>query len=155
MKTDWYVGHSLYRKCQHRQVHHTFAFFLLKFALRSMDRKREIVLNENILFCKLFWKLYFFLLNFLFDVSVNLVRKKIRYIGGWEVQAVGRKRSHLDLPHIYWWICPIYRVSFLTGPTQKVLSVKLHSKLDQKSSKCQNLLTGWHFWAGPVKKFAL
>lgn len=75
-----------------------------------MDRKREVVLNENILFCKLFWKLYFFLLNFLFDVSVNLVRKKIRYIGGWEVQAVGRKRSHLDLPHIYWWICPIYRL---------------------------------------------
>ena len=32
----------------------------------------------------------------------------------------------------------------MTGPTQKVRNVRLHSKLDQKSSKCQNLLTGWH-----------
>ena len=30
---------------------------------------------------------------------------------------------------------------FLTGPTQKVLSVRLHSKSHQKSSKCQNLVT--------------
>ena len=27
---------------------------------------------------------------------------------------------------------------------QKVLSVRLHSKSQQKSSKCQNLLTSWH-----------
>ena len=33
---------------------------------------------------------------------------------------------------------------FLTGPPIKVLSVRLHSKSYQKSSKCQNLLTGWH-----------
>ena len=31
-----------------------------------------------------------------------------------------------------------------TVPTLKVLSVRLHSKSHQKSSKCQNLLTGWH-----------
>ena len=37
-----------------------------------------------------------------------------------------------------------YRVSFLTGAPLKVLSVRLHSKSHQKSSKCQNLLTGWH-----------
>ena len=30
---------------------------------------------------------------------------------------------------------------FLTGPTLKVLSVRLRSKLHQKSSKCQNLVT--------------
>ena len=35
----------------------------------------------------------------------------------------------------------------------KVFSVRLHSKSHQKSSKCQNLLTGWHFFRGaPVKK---
>ena len=34
--------------------------------------------------------------------------------------------------------------AFLTVPTQKFLSVRLHSKSHQKSSKCQNLLTGWH-----------
>ena len=33
---------------------------------------------------------------------------------------------------------------FLIGATLKVLSVRLHSKSHQKSSKCQNLLTGWH-----------
>ena len=38
----------------------------------------------------------------------------------------------------------IYRVFFLTGPTQKVQSIRLHSKSHQKSSKCQNLLTDWH-----------
>ena len=39
-----------------------------------------------------------------------------------------------------------YRVFFLTGPTQKVLSVRLHRKSHQKSSKCQNLLTGKNLW---------
>ena len=38
----------------------------------------------------------------------------------------------------------IYRVFFLTGPTQKVLNIRLHSKSHQKSSKCQNLITDWH-----------
>ena len=33
---------------------------------------------------------------------------------------------------------------FLTGAPLKVLSVRLHSKSHQKSSKCQNLLTEWH-----------
>ena len=33
---------------------------------------------------------------------------------------------------------------FLTGSTQKVLSVKLPSKSLQKSPKCQNLFTDWH-----------
>ena len=37
-----------------------------------------------------------------------------------------------------------YRVSFLTGPAQKVLSIRLHSKFHQKSSKCQKFLTDWH-----------
>ena len=35
----------------------------------------------------------------------------------------------------------LYRVIFLTGSAQKVLSIRLHSKSHQKSSKCQNLLT--------------
>ena len=38
----------------------------------------------------------------------------------------------------------LYRVFFLTVPTQKFLCVRLHSKFSQKSSKCQNLLTDWH-----------
>ena len=38
----------------------------------------------------------------------------------------------------------LYRVFFLTGAPLKVLSVRLQSKSYQKSSKCQNLLTGWH-----------
>ena len=33
---------------------------------------------------------------------------------------------------------------FFTGAPLKVLSVRLQSKSYQKSSKCQNLLTGWH-----------
>ena len=33
---------------------------------------------------------------------------------------------------------------FSAGTPLKVLSVGLHSKSHQKSSKCQNLLTGWH-----------
>ena len=33
---------------------------------------------------------------------------------------------------------------FLTGAPLRVLSVSLQSKSYQKSSKCQNLLTGWH-----------
>ena len=37
-----------------------------------------------------------------------------------------------------------YRVHFLTGPSKIFLRVRLHSKSHQKSSKCQNLLTGWH-----------
>ena len=35
----------------------------------------------------------------------------------------------------------IYRVIFLTGTPLKVLSVRLHSKSPQKSSKCQNFFT--------------
>ena len=37
-----------------------------------------------------------------------------------------------------------YRVVFLTGPSKIFLSIRLHSKSNQKSSKCLNLLTGWH-----------
>ena len=37
-----------------------------------------------------------------------------------------------------------YRVVFLTGPSKIFLSIRLHSKSHQKSSKCLNLLTGWH-----------
>ena len=38
-----------------------------------------------------------------------------------------------------------YRVFFFfTGTPLKVLSVGLPSKSHQKSSKCQNFLTGWH-----------
>ena len=40
-----------------------------------------------------------------------------------------------------WKMLLMYRVFFLTGPTPKVLSVRLHSKSHQKSSKCQNLVT--------------
>ena len=40
----------------------------------------------------------------------------------------------------------MYRVSFLTGAPLKVLSVRLHSKSHQKSSKCQNLLTEKNLW---------
>ena len=43
-----------------------------------------------------------------------------------------------------------YRAVFFTGPPLKVLSVKLHSKSHQKSSKCQNFVRVWHlvvFWA--------
>ena len=44
-----------------------------------------------------------------------------------------------------WRKCTLsYRVFFLTGAPLKVLSVRLHSKSHPKSSKCQNLLTGWH-----------
>ena len=46
----------------------------------------------------------------------------------------------------------------LTRPPLKVLSVRLHSKSHQKSSKCQNLLTGWHLellGGGRVKKNTL
>ena len=49
----------------------------------------------------------------------------------------------------------MYRVFFLTRPPLKVLSVRLHSKSHQKSSKCQNLLTGWHLellGGGELKK---
>ena len=44
---------------------------------------------------------------------------------------------------------------FFNWSSLKVLSVRLHSKSHQKSSKCQNLLTGknlWFFRVGPVKK---
>ena len=34
---------------------------------------------------------------------------------------------------------------FLLVPPMKVLSVRLHSKSHQKSSKCRKLLTGRHF----------
>ena len=47
---------------------------------------------------------------------------------------------------------------FLTGAPLRVLSVRLQSKSYPKSSKCQNLLTGWHlgFLGGaPVKKNTL
>ena len=53
---------------------------------------------------------------------------------------------------VYTYICTpvfvIYRVSFLTGAPLKVLSTRLHKKSHQKSSKCQNLLTGWQFLGG-------
>ena len=39
-----------------------------------------------------------------------------------------------------------YRVIFFTGTPLKVLSVGLHSKSHQKSSKCQNLLTEKNLW---------
>ena len=39
-----------------------------------------------------------------------------------------------------------YRVIFLTGTPLKVLSVRLHSKSHQKSSKCQNFLTNKNLW---------
>merc|ERR1712105_134807 len=44
---------------------------------------------------------------------------------------------------------------FFNSPPLKVLSVRLHSKSHQKSSKCQNLLTGWHLellGGGELKK---
>ena len=46
------------------------------------------------------------------------------------------------IPHLPHW--PSYRCIFLTGPSKIFVSVRLHSKSHQKSSKCQNLLTGWH-----------
>ena len=62
-------------------------------------------------------------------------------LGRWEVQG-------------YFWdfYCPsplVFSLAytgflFLTGSTQKVLSVKLPSKSLQKSPKCQNLFTDWH-----------
>ena len=49
----------------------------------------------------------------------------------------------------------MYRVVFfLTGLSKIFLRVRLHSKSHQKSSKCQNLPTGWHL-LGPVKKCTL
>ena len=51
-----------------------------------------------------------------------------------------------------------YRAIFLTGTPLKVLSVRLHSKSHQKSSKCQNLLTEKKleiFRGVPVKKITL
>ena len=56
------------------------------------------------------------------------------------------------IPHLPHW--PSYRCIFLTGPSKIFVSVRLHSKSHQKSSKCQNLLTGWHL-LGPVKKCTL
>ena len=51
---------------------------------------------------------------------------------------------------------------FLTGAPLKVLSVRLHSKSHPKSSKCQNLLTGWHLeflggyqWKKPPCRFSM
>ena len=38
----------------------------------------------------------------------------------------------------------MYKVFFLIGSAQKVLSVRLHSKSLRKSSKCQNFLTSSH-----------
>ena len=51
-------------------------------------------------------------------------------------------------------VLTMYRVIFFTGTPLKVLSVRLHSKSHQKSSKCQNLLTGWHleFLGGTSEK---
>ena len=48
-------------------------------------------------------------------------------------------------------------MSFLTGAPLKVLSVRLHSKSNQKSSQCQNLLTEktCDFKGAPVKKDTL
>ena len=43
-----------------------------------------------------------------------------------------------------------YRVFFLTGAPLKVLSVRSHSKSHQKSSLCQNYLSGWHLLWLPV-----
>ena len=40
-----------------------------------------------------------------------------------------------------WKIQVSYRFFFLTGTAPKILSIRLHSKSHQKSSKCQNLLT--------------
>ena len=41
---------------------------------------------------------------------------------------------------------------FLTAPPLKVLSVRFHRNSHQKSSKCRNLLTGWHKERGSWKK---
>ena len=55
---------------------------------------------------------------------------------------LGRSRSKICFEYCEWQesLLP----GLLTGAPLKVLSVRLHSKSHQKSSKCQDLLTGWH-----------
>ena len=56
----------------------------------------------------------------------------------WNGGLLSTKDGHILSHHIQ-------GVFFNWFPVQKVLSIRLHSKSHQKSSKCQNLLTGWHF----------
>ena len=62
----------------------------------------------------------------------------------WNIVCIVKKQYCSWVIVMYCLTCSIYRVFFLTGSAQKVLSIRLHSKSHQKSSKCQNLLTDWH-----------
>ena len=73
-----------------------------------------------------------------------LFRATMGFSWGFQIQFLAQKKPDFEKLHGMWRQSLYTGCLFLTRTPITVLSIRLHSKSHQKSSKCQNLITGWH-----------